>query len=350
MSVSSFAVAGRAGLSVLSAAMSHSFSRGARAARSLAWLVPILLPAGLAVAQTGADLLIQPFKPGTEVEVRGDAVFLETGDIGNGGADLGLSMFESRGRLRERRDDFIPRFGYDVFGMGIDSDNPVLPERLVDASVAAGIGLPNLGGFLGGMTIGLGYAGDTPFGDGAAWYGKATIAFAKKLGPDSDIGIGLDYDGNRTIYPDIPLPGFAYRRRVHQTAIVVLGVPVTSIEWKPDDRLSLEFRYLLVDTFEARLGYRLAGNLNVFGSFERRREAFELDELQGGDSHDRLLFVQRRVELGLRWEPREDVSLLAAGGYAFGQEFSTGFDFRDTDEVAEPSDEPYVRVGFEARF
>jgi hypothetical protein len=44
------------------------------------------------------------------------------------------------------------------------------------------------------------------------------------------------------------------------------------------------------------------------------------------------------------------VSLLVAGGYAFGQEFSTGFDFRDTDKVAEPSDEPYVRMGFEARF
>jgi hypothetical protein len=310
----------------------------------------LALPAP-SVAQSGPDLLIQPFKEGTDVEVSGSAAFLESGDAGDAdGSGLQLSIYESEGRIRERRENYVPRFGYELFGIGIDSDNAGLPERLVDASVAAGLGLPNIGDFLGGLTVGVGYAGDTPFGDGNAWYGKATIAFGKKLSEDSDIGIGLDYDGNRTIYPDIPLPGFVYRRRVHRQAILVLGLPVTSIEWKPDDRLTVEVRYLLVDTFEATLGYRIAGNLNLFGSFERRREAFELDELQGGDSHDRLLFEQRRAELGLRWEPREDVSVLVAGGYAFGQEFSVGFDVRDTDDIAEPSDEPYVRVGVEARF
>ena len=61
-------------------------------------------------------------------------------------------------------------------------------------------------------------------------------------------------------------------------------------------------------------------------------------------------FQQRRAEVGLRWEPRKDFLFSVAGGYAFGQEFSTGFDARDTDLVADVSDEPYLRFGVDIRF
>ena len=68
------------------------------------------------------------------------------------------------------------------------------------------------------------------------------------------------------------------------------------------------------------------------------------------ENYDRLFFQQRRAEVGVRWEPRKDFNFSLAVGYAFGQEFSTGFDFRQTDEFTDVSDEPYVRVGFDIRF
>jgi len=52
----------------------------------------------------------------------------------------------------------------------------------------------------------------------------------------------------------------------------------------------------------------------------------------------------------VRWTPQEWASLIVAGGYAFSQEFNVGWDLREPDRIAKPSDEPYVRVGLEVRF
>jgi len=55
----------------------------------------------------------------------------------------------------------------------------------------------------------------------------------------------------------------------------------------------------------------------------------------------------------LRFAPRvgkDTFAVTAAAGYAWGQEFSTGFDSRKSDEVADVSDEPYVRFGVEVKF
>ena len=108
-----------------------------------------------------------------------------------------------------------------------------------------------------------------------------------------------------------------------------------------------EVTWTIVDRFDARAEYKLSPQWKVVGTFEQRQDAFSVDGL---DDHDRLLFQQRRAEVGLRWQPWENTSLLVAGGYAFGGEFSIGFDQRDSDLVADIPDEPYVRVGFERSF
>ena len=158
----------------------------------------------------------------------------------------------------------------------------------------------------------------------------------------------LDYDGNRPILPDVPLPGVAYTKRVARDFFFVIGAPVTSIEWRPDDRLRVELVYTVPDRLDASLGYRFAKGFTVFGNFENRRDGFFIDGLPA--NYDRLIFEQRRAEVGLRWEPKKDVMFSIAGGYAFGQEFSTGFDIRKTHLVTDVSDEPYVRFGVDIRF
>jgi hypothetical protein len=217
----------------------------------------------------------------------------------------------------------------------------------VDTAVAAGLALPDFEGFTGGFTIGLGYAGDGPFGDPQAFYGKATLVVGKKLDDRRDLGLVLDYDGNRSIMPDIPLPGFVYRHRIDKRLLLAAGVPITSVEWKPVDSVTLELIYALIDRFDVRATYDITRRVAIYGSFDQLREAFEMDELS---RHDRLLYEQRRVEAGVRIRPMESTSLLVALGYAFSQEFGTGFDFSDTDPLAKPSDEPYLRLALETRF
>lgn len=307
----------------------------------------VLVIASSVLAQTGPELLLKPNLSEEEVwESRGSAYFLDNGSTSND-AQLKLDVYEYEGRFREQRERLIPRIGWEITHLSIDSNDPFLQKDLTDVSIAAGVELGKYYDWQGGLTVGVGYAGDTPFGEGDAWYGMATLVFGKKVDEQTDMVFVVDYNGNRNYYPDIPLPGFAYRHEFDPKLTYVVGVPVSSVTWKPTDLWTIQATWTLVDIFDARAEYALAPKWTLFGALEARHKAFHVEGLQG---HDRLLFEQRRAEVGLLWKPWEHTSFQVAGGYAFGGEFSTGWDQRDTDLVADISDEPYFRVGFERRF
>ena len=230
--------------------------------------------------------------------------------------------------------------------LDINTDDPGIPTRLADQSIGFGTPIGVSGDWFFGIAGGLGYAGNTPFNDSSAWYGKGTFIAGRELGEDSSLIFALDYNGNRTVYPDIPVPAVAYTKRIHPTLLAVAGFPFSSIRWEPVEKLTIEIMYSIPDSFDARIGYDITDAWRVFASYEGRREAFTITDY---DDHDRLFFEQRRVEAGVRWQPARYVALVAAGGYAFNQEFSQGWDMRDTEEVADVSDEAYVRVGIEYR-
>ena len=187
--------------------------------------------AASALAQTGPALLLKPNLSETEaLEARGDAIFLQQGSTSNAGADFRLSVFEWSGRFREQRENFIPRVGWDLTYLDVNTKDPSIPDKgLTDVSLAAGFELGTYSGWLTGLTVGVGYAGDTPFGEGDAWYGKATFVIGRELDPKTKLGFVLDYDGNRTYLPDIPLPGFAYIHEFDPHISYTLGVPLTSL-------------------------------------------------------------------------------------------------------------------------
>ena len=304
---------------------------------------------GTARAQSGPRLLLKPFPKEQAIDARADALVLDRGHTKVTDDDFRLSMFESQGRWRVLPGNLIsPRIGWDVTYIDVDTPFAGLPEQLTDQSVGIAMPVAKFGDWIVGASLGLGYAGDRPFADGDAWYGKGTLSVFKLFNDTDALVFALDYDGNRTFLPDVPLPGVAYTRRVARDFFFLVGVPVTSLEWRPDDRLRVELIYTLVDTLDASVGYRVAEGITLFGNFENRREAFFLDGLPA--NYDRLIFEQQRAEAGVRWEPKKDLIFSIAGGYAYAQEFSTGFDARETDLVTDISDEPYLRFGLEIRF
>lgn len=302
--------------------------------------------ASSAVAQTGPALLLKPLlSEDQNLESRGDALFLSSAEAE--GADFDMSVLELSGRFRERREKLIPRIGWDLSYYSLRSDTPLLDRNLVDTSVAIGLELGEFYDFRSGLTVGVGYAGNAPFGESDAYYGKATLVLGKKLDRRTDLALVIDYDGNRSVFPDVPLPGIAYRREYDPRLSYVLGVPLSSVTWKPTPAWLFEVTWNLVDRVDARVEYKVIETLTIFGNLEQRQEAFTVDGLA---DHDRLLFEQRRAEVGLRAQPWEHSSFLVAGGYAFGSDFSIGFDQRDSDEIADVSDEFYFRAGFERRW
>ncbi len=311
----------------------------------LAVIFPLLI-SFQARAQTGAALLLNPNLSEKEVfEARGDALFFNQGSTDTNN-DFKMSLYRTSGRIHEQRENFIPRVGWD-FSLYDITTRENLPAQLLDTSIAAGFELPTVSGWRGGLTVGLGYAGDKPFAQGDAWFGKATAIFGKDINKYTTLALVLDYDGSRTFLPDVPLPGFAFVHQYDDKISYTVGIPVNSIRWNPVDPLKIELTYLFYDTFEANIDYELFPHFVVFGKLENDRQAFHVEQIPG---NDRLLFEQRRVELGARFQPWEETNFTAAVGYAWGGEFSRGWDSRESDEIADISDEPYFRLAFETRF
>ena len=52
---------------------------------------------------------------------------------------------------------------------------------------------------------------------------QATLVLGKKLDRRTDLAFVIDYDGNRSVFPDVPLPGIAYRHADARTIGQILS-------------------------------------------------------------------------------------------------------------------------------
>jgi len=310
-----------------------------------------LVTGNLIQAQTGPSLLVAPFPKEQFTDARGGWTYEDAGHVKGSDDSLRLGFYETAGRVRLFPGNLTsPRVGWEFQYIDIRGNPDLLPGQLTDQSVGVAFPVAKVDEWIFGVALGLGYAGASPFGEGTAWYGKATAVAFRQFSDSDALVFVLDYDGNRTFLPDVPLPGVAYTRRVSPSLFYVVGLPLSSVTWKPLDKLSVEAGWYPIESFHASAGYEFTPHWSAFASLDYRSSAFRLEGLSG---NDRLLFQQRRAEVGLRFAPRvgkDTFAVTAAAGYAWGQEFSTGFDSRKSDEVADVSDEPYVRFGVEVKF
>lgn len=300
--------------------------------------------------QSGPGLLMRPWQGEDRLELSADALWQsesETDDAAD--ADLSLSWYDAAGRYRfDPEAEHSVAAGFDLTHLDLDTNHPNLPERLSDQSLALGVPLGETeGGWKIGFTAGLGFAGDTPYADEDAWYAKATLIGTRQITEDKSWLLFLNYDGNRTFLPDVPIPGAAFSHRVSDSFRYTVGLPYSEVHWRPAQRLSLHARYAIPYTVNARVDYMLLEKVGVFARLENRFDAYHIE---GADEHRRLFFEQRRIEGGLRWGGRDRARLELAGGLAFDQEFSTGYDARDLNNDIEVESAPYVRLGLGLRF
>ena len=197
------------------------------------------------------------------------------------------------------------------------------------------------------MSAGVGYAGDVPLSQGNAYYARGTLLVGRQFGKGDSLLIALDYNGNRAAYQDIPLPGFAYSKRINDEVGIVLGFPFSSITWESTtNHLKGKLDYEFPGTFAAEASYPLTKQIAVYGNLRNILDGFHTDAMP---SNRRLFFEQKRIETGIRWEPAKEFTLVVGGGWAFDTRFERGFDTRDTRNIERGTDELYVRVGLEFR-
>jgi hypothetical protein len=319
-------------------------------------LLPVcVLMAGVAhvSAQTAALMLVNPWEADRAADFQADGWGQSVGRADQSGMDVRLSRYQAAGRWRlDPADTLSPTAAISAHRLDISSSDPALPQRLVDVSVAGSMVFDVEPDTTLQVILGGGYAGDNAFGDGRAYYALADLVLTRSLGQGRGYMLILDYDGNRTIVPDVPLPGYVYYDRLDAQTTYTLGFPSSSITWKPNDRTTLRATYLIPTTVKGIVEYEVAQPWSVYASFDSSLNAYKLDT---DGPNRRLLFAQQRIEAGAVWRGRQGggfpgVEVRAAFGYAFDQQFTRGFDVKDDQTVRDISDEPYVRVALTMGF
>lgn len=298
-----------------------------------------------AYAQASSAMMLLPFPKDKPLDGKVLSTYIPSQTDGPGTPDLNASLFALDARLRPVQDERAFTIGTEIRHVDLDTNDPALPTRLVRTELAAGMQFGTFDAFdttwRPGATAGAGFASSNAFHDGQAWYGLASLYASTRLSERAGLTLGLDYDGNRAIFPDAVLPILLYNIRLDEQLQLSLGFPINGLVWTPDKKFSLTV-YLIGLIPEVEAVYKISDQFSVFGALLSTNDAFHVaDESEG----ERLFFSGNRVEAGARYGFTNGITFEGAVGIAFNQEFETGTDIRDLDTVRELDDAPYFRVG-----
>ena len=264
------------------------------------------------------------------------------------GTSVQVSELESQGRWRfGGEDEHGPAVAYALNFLSLSQRKGLLPGQLTDISVGGAAPLGRVGDWSFAASAALGYAGDRPFATGTAWYGRASVLVGRTLRPGTQLLLLLEYDGNRGIIPDVPLPAVEYRSKVSDAFQYVVGYPTTAIIWNPTDRLEVDLNWYVPDSFDATAEYTLGQHWSVFGAFGARDLPFHASTLAG---NRRIFFTETRFEVGIRYRLNDAFNVVLASGYAIDRRFWRGYDEIDLERIAALPDQPYLRVGLSLSF
>jgi hypothetical protein len=301
-----------------------------------------------AAGQTGPNLLVNPWQTGQAVDTSTDAIF-HAATHSDPGNSVQFNSYSAYGRWRIFPDsDATPRLGYDVLYYDINTTDRSLPGHLWDTSVGFAQPVARLGKYFAVVTAAVGYSGDTPYSDPHAVYYTANFLVGRQFSDNKALIFDLNYDGNRTFLPDVPIPAVEYKDRVNEYFDYTIGAPINSLTYRPLTGLQVDFGWELVETFSARVGYSPDRHLEVYGEYVDRLTGFHVSANPDPDS--RLFFQERRAGIGFGWKPTKLIRVSVAGGWSFGNEFYRGFDVRNYDVVRHLSDGPYGQVRLEIGF
>ena len=298
--------------------------------------------AGRCGAQTGPTLLVNPWATGQAIDTSTDAV-IRAATRTDSGKYTQVNDYYSAGRWRVLPDsEASPRLGYEVLDYNISTTDRSLPNNLWDTSVGFAQPIARLGKYFAVVTGAIGYAGNKPFSDSDALYFTGNLLVGRQFSDDKALIFDLNYDGNRTFLPDVPIPAVEYKDRVNEYFSYTIGAPINSITYTPLTGLQIEGGWSLVSTFSGRVGYKFAKPFELYGEYIDRLTGFHISADQNPDSRE--FFQERRAGVGLAWKPTRLISIGVVGGWAFNEELYRGFDVRKYTVVRHLADGAYGQV------
>ena len=307
------------------------------------WLVFGLVAPPFVNAQVGPQIFMQPWQEGAHwAETVDELLFFERGYVKHTDLSTKIWSWDSSGRIRLSRQDPAPGIviGYRINTMEVDSEAGAINGDLWDVAIVGGVRLGRIAdrweiNLLGGA----GTSQDNHWTDSDAIYPLAALDVSTALDEHGAFHFGIDYDGNRVLWPDIPLPYAAYVREWNSKWTTTLGLPTTSITYKPLEWVRLAVDYDFPDALTVGANLALLKNVILFAQYSRGTLGFHIHQRED----ERLFYELQRVSVGVRWITKLFDASLGAG-YGLEQQFDRGFDLTDTRKLAELNQQPFFSI------
>lgn len=140
----------------------------------------------------------------------------------------------------------------------------------------------------------------------------------------------LNYSNNREFCRHIPIPGVAYLYNPDEKLRLLLGMPYTSVQYRPIEPVLLEASYMIPRGVHAKIGYSPIKPVTLYAGFDWRNHRWFRHDRE--DDDDRLFYYEKRVKAGVEWRILENLVLDVGGGFAFHRMFFEAPAYRGRDE------------------
>lgn len=333
----------------------RALKRKIRGLVSTSWRLGVLALfvtiAPTSLAQNAGTQLIRPWLDDKPFEFSTSITFQGEGSASGPAGSGDVQVFQYRGHGRWRlntTDPNSPRAALSFDSVDLVTDDIGLADDFFDVSVAGGFGIDLVEDeWRLALAGGFGSASNDVFNDPDGVYGIGAVVLTWILDLESTLSFSITYDGNRAIWPDLPLPGITYQTRKIKDVVLTIGLPIANVRWTPIENLRIDLSYIIPDNVYFNIEYDLIEQVTLYSKFDQVTETYHLE---GDSDRRRIIFSQRRIELGVKGRPLPHIEIIGGVGYAFSQTFERGWDLRNTSELFDISDEPYGRLGVTIRF
>jgi hypothetical protein len=203
------------------------------------------------------------------------------------------------------------------------------PGELWDVRVGAGYRHTFENGWIGGVTLTVGSASDEPFASEDELIVRAVALLRVPHGERNAWLLSLLYTSGEeylTGLSGVPIPGIAYQYAPWDRFLAIIGIPFSSVQYRPLEKLTLEASYVPVRRVRVRATYALFRPLRLYAGFDWDHE-FHF-RANRGDNDDKLYYYEKRLTAGARFDLRH-VGVEVSGGRAFDRFYFEGEGYSD---------------------
>lgn len=312
--------------------------------------------AGLSlIASEGPDLWIAPVIRHYTAVATGGYEYRPEADLAGGGHfELGSTRASLRTQVwQDGSNELVLSGSWHDVDIRTDAVFPSVgdfPSRLHDLRLGALFRHVTPDKTVVGVFASVGTADEPPYSSSDGTGLTATAFWRHPLTRDAWL-FTLTYIDDAAILSGVPLPGITYEWHPDPATTVLIGLPFTFINWKPDERTSLNASVSVFGT--TRVGASTAPWTDIpwllfQATLEYGAEAAKWPERLPEDERVYIRAAKVGGGLGFRFGPLNSGSL--TGGWLFARKVGIGDSLFDLDEYIRPDPGPFVAANLSLGF